>query len=137
MPGLIRAQKITNQGAKRWRLKVRSYREKTLHFTWINEAGSISVNKKYARLYLFCKKNTILGFAGDMRTSSIVEIRMLKMLLILVFALGILLPIEGSLSPLEEEDNVLHIGAIFPMMGEGGWQGGQVSFFLIIIVTFY
>lgn len=24
------------------------------------------------------------------------------------------------------DDNVLHIGGIFPIGGEGGWQGGQV-----------
>jgi len=26
---------------------------------------------------------------------------------------------------LQEEDNVLHIGGIFPIGGKGGWQGGQ------------
>lgn len=26
----------------------------------------------------------------------------------------------------EPDDNVLHIGGIFPIAGEGGWQGGQV-----------
>jgi hypothetical protein len=26
------------------------------------------------------------------------------------------------------DDNVLHIGGIFPIGGKGGWQGGQVSF---------
>lgn len=31
----------------------------------------------------------------------------------------------GSLPP--QEDNILHIGGIFPIGGEGGWQGGQVS----------
>ncbi|XP_076233391.1 gamma-aminobutyric acid type B receptor subunit 1 isoform X1 [Calliopsis andreniformis] len=31
---------------------------------------------------------------------------------------------EGSLPP-DEADNVLHIGGIFPIAGEGGWQGGQ------------
>lgn len=25
----------------------------------------------------------------------------------------------------ENDDNVLHIGGIFPIGGEGGWQGGQ------------
>lgn len=25
----------------------------------------------------------------------------------------------------EDEENVLHIGGIFPIAGEGGWQGGQ------------
>lgn len=51
------------------------------------------------------------------------------MLLILVFALVTTLSIKGSLLPLDEEDNVLHIGAIFPIAGEGGWQGGQVIYF--------
>jgi hypothetical protein len=27
----------------------------------------------------------------------------------------------------DREDNVLHIGGIFPIAGEGGWQGGQVT----------
>jgi hypothetical protein len=26
-----------------------------------------------------------------------------------------------------DDDNVLHIGGIFPIGGKGGWQGGQVS----------
>lgn len=34
--------------------------------------------------------------------------------------------IEGS-STSDDADNVLHIGGIFPIAGEGGWQGGQVS----------
>jgi hypothetical protein len=25
-----------------------------------------------------------------------------------------------------DDDNVLHIGGIFPIGGKGGWQGGQV-----------
>lgn len=29
------------------------------------------------------------------------------------------------LSLVDPEDNVLHIGGIFPIGGEGGWQGGQ------------
>ncbi|KAF3426656.1 hypothetical protein E2986_12436 [Frieseomelitta varia] len=33
-------------------------------------------------------------------------------------------PIGGSLPP-DDADNVLHIGGIFPIAGEGGWQGGQ------------
>lgn len=33
---------------------------------------------------------------------------------------------EASLPP-EDEENVLHIGGIFPIAGEGGWQGGQVG----------
>lgn len=39
--------------------------------------------------------------------------------------LSIALPIYGVLPP--SDDNVLHIGGIFPIAGEGGWQGGQVS----------
>jgi len=34
---------------------------------------------------------------------------------------------EASLPPEDEEENVLHIGGIFPVAGEGGWQGGQVK----------
>jgi len=26
---------------------------------------------------------------------------------------------------IQEDDNVLHIGGIFPIGGKGGWQGGQ------------
>lgn len=26
---------------------------------------------------------------------------------------------------LQDDDNVLHIGGIFPIGGKGGWQGGQ------------
>ena len=48
---------------------------------------------------------------------------MLWLLGILFIALGI----EGSLPP-PSDDNVLHIGGIFPIAGEGGWQGGQVSY---------
>lgn len=33
---------------------------------------------------------------------------------------------EASLPPEDEDENVLHIGGIFPIGGEGGWQGGQV-----------
>lgn len=39
---------------------------------------------------------------------------------------AIALPIYGSIP--ESDDNVLHIGGIFPIAGEGGWQGGQVRF---------
>ncbi|XP_015522970.1 gamma-aminobutyric acid type B receptor subunit 1 isoform X1 [Neodiprion pinetum] len=43
---------------------------------------------------------------------------------ILFIAVTTLIPIvvRGLLPP---EDNVLHIGGIFPIAGEGGWQGGQ------------
>ena len=33
----------------------------------------------------------------------------------------------------DDDDDVLHIGGIFPIGGEGGWQGGQVSFNLMIV----
>lgn len=33
---------------------------------------------------------------------------------------------DSILPPEDEVDNVLHIGGIFPIAGEGGWQGGQV-----------
>ncbi|XP_078044980.1 gamma-aminobutyric acid type B receptor subunit 1 isoform X1 [Augochlora pura] len=46
---------------------------------------------------------------------------MLELLVIVLAATSV---VEGSLPP-EEEDNVLHIGGIFPIAGEGGWQGGQ------------
>ncbi|XP_076381536.1 gamma-aminobutyric acid type B receptor subunit 1 isoform X2 [Megalopta genalis] len=46
------------------------------------------------------------------------------MLELLVIVLASTSVVEGSLPP-EEEDNVLHIGGIFPIAGEGGWQGGQ------------
>lgn len=32
---------------------------------------------------------------------------------------------EASAARIEQEDEVLHIGGIFPINGEGGWQGGQ------------
>lgn len=32
------------------------------------------------------------------------------------------------------DDNVLHIGGIFPIGGKGGWQGGQVSFHFDVIL---
>lgn len=48
---------------------------------------------------------------------------MLKLLTIIVTWTAV---IEGSLPP-DDGDNVLHIGGIFPIAGEGGWQGGQVS----------
>lgn len=41
--------------------------------------------------------------------------------------------VKASLPP---DDNVLHIGGIFPIAGEGGWQGGQVyNFSKYSIVT--
>ncbi|XP_076280332.1 gamma-aminobutyric acid type B receptor subunit 1 isoform X3 [Lasioglossum baleicum] len=48
------------------------------------------------------------------------------MLELLVIVLASTSVIEGSLPPDDEDnDNVLHIGGIFPIAGEGGWQGGQ------------
>ncbi|XP_076674724.1 gamma-aminobutyric acid type B receptor subunit 1 isoform X2 [Andrena cerasifolii] len=43
---------------------------------------------------------------------------------LLIIILTCSVAIEGSLPP-DEVDNVLHIGGIFPIAGEGGWQGGQ------------
>ena len=44
----------------------------------------------------------------------------------LIILLTLTKAIGGSLPP-DDADNVLHIGGIFPIAGEGGWQGGQVS----------
>lgn len=52
---------------------------------------------------------------------------MYKMLLILIYILVTILPSKGTLISFDDDDNVLHIGAIFPIAGEGGWQGGQVT----------
>ncbi|CAK9821809.1 Gamma-aminobutyric acid type B receptor subunit 1 [Anthophora retusa] len=46
---------------------------------------------------------------------------MLELLIILISTGGIV----GSSSSSNDGDNVLHIGGIFPIGGEGGWQGGQ------------
>ncbi|KOC66008.1 Gamma-aminobutyric acid type B receptor subunit 1 [Habropoda laboriosa] len=43
-------------------------------------------------------------------------------LLIILISTG---AIVGSSSSSNDADNVLHIGGIFPINGEGGWQGGQ------------
>jgi len=48
------------------------------------------------------------------------------MLLGLIVILMAALWTEALLPPEDEEENVLHIGGIFPVAGEGGWQGGQV-----------
>lgn len=45
----------------------------------------------------------------------------------LTIGLCFLMIIKASLPPEDDEDNVLHIGAIFPIGGKGGWQGGQVN----------
>lgn len=39
---------------------------------------------------------------------------------VIVFVLLIDVPFT-----IQEDDNVLHIGGIFPIGGKGGWQGGQ------------
>lgn len=51
-----------------------------------------------------------------------------------VFGSLLLLGALLLLAAANKEDNVLHIGGIFPIMGEGGWQGGQVSdcFFMCV-----
>ncbi|XP_066588342.1 gamma-aminobutyric acid type B receptor subunit 1 isoform X3 [Prorops nasuta] len=46
-------------------------------------------------------------------------------MLALIVLLMLVCSLEGSLPPEDEDDNVLHIGGIFPIAGEGGWQGGQ------------
>lgn len=35
------------------------------------------------------------------------------------------------------DDNVLHIGGIFPIGGKGGWQGGQVCENVFVLASFY
>ncbi|KAK2584146.1 hypothetical protein KPH14_006578 [Odynerus spinipes] len=47
------------------------------------------------------------------------------MLALIVIVLTVARTIVASLPPPDENDNVLHIGGIFPIAGEGGWQGGQ------------
>lgn len=44
----------------------------------------------------------------------------------LTVAVSLFLSIAGVLA--KEDDDVLHIGGIFPIGGQGGWQGGQVRF---------
>ncbi|KYM82550.1 Gamma-aminobutyric acid type B receptor subunit 1 [Atta colombica] len=51
--------------------------------------------------------------------------RQCAMLLGLIVILMAALWTEALLPPEDEEENVLHIGGIFPVAGEGGWQGGQ------------
>ncbi|KYN12540.1 Gamma-aminobutyric acid type B receptor subunit 1 [Trachymyrmex cornetzi] len=51
--------------------------------------------------------------------------RQCAMLLGLIVLLMAALWTEALLPPEDEEENVLHIGGIFPVAGEGGWQGGQ------------
>ncbi|XP_017882478.1 gamma-aminobutyric acid type B receptor subunit 1 isoform X1 [Ceratina calcarata] len=46
------------------------------------------------------------------------------MIELLIFATLAINGIGSSLPP-DDDDNVLHIGGIFPIAGEGGWQGGQ------------
>ncbi|XP_047352162.1 gamma-aminobutyric acid type B receptor subunit 1 isoform X2 [Vespa velutina] len=47
------------------------------------------------------------------------------MLILIISILTIARTIVASLPPSDENDNILHIGGIFPIEGEGGWQGGQ------------
>nr|XP_050850762.1 gamma-aminobutyric acid type B receptor subunit 1 isoform X2 [Vespula vulgaris] len=47
------------------------------------------------------------------------------MLILMITILTVARTIIASLPPSDENDNVLHIGGIFPINGEGGWQGGQ------------
>ncbi|KAK0159683.1 hypothetical protein PV327_010775 [Microctonus hyperodae] len=47
----------------------------------------------------------------------------MKLLLQFIVSTLIIPIIYGSLPP--SDDNILHIGGIFPIGGEGGWQGGQ------------
>lgn len=49
------------------------------------------------------------------------------MSILIIAILTVTRTIVASLPPSDENDNVLHIGGIFPIEGEGGWQGGQVS----------
>lgn len=46
-------------------------------------------------------------------------------MLALIVRLSVISMVCGSLA--QTEDNYLHIGGIFPIGGEGGWQGGQVN----------
>ncbi|XP_046818172.1 gamma-aminobutyric acid type B receptor subunit 1 isoform X2 [Vespa crabro] len=47
------------------------------------------------------------------------------MLILIISILTVARTIVASLPPSDENDNILHIGGIFPIEGEGGWQGGQ------------
>ncbi|XP_043491897.1 gamma-aminobutyric acid type B receptor subunit 1 isoform X1 [Polistes fuscatus] len=47
------------------------------------------------------------------------------MLVLIISVLMLARTVIGSLPPPDENDNVLHIGGIFPINGKGGWQGGQ------------
>lgn len=48
----------------------------------------------------------------------------LKIKAVVCFSLVVLLPVSCVIE--NSDDNVLHIGGIFPIAGKGGWQGGQV-----------
>jgi len=41
------------------------------------------------------------------------------------FAVIVLVLLTDVPFSIQEDDNVLHIGGIFPIGGKGGWQGGQ------------
>ncbi|XP_015186034.1 PREDICTED: gamma-aminobutyric acid type B receptor subunit 1 isoform X2 [Polistes dominula] len=47
------------------------------------------------------------------------------MLVLIISVLILTNTFIDSLEPPDENDNVLHIGGIFPINGKGGWQGGQ------------
>lgn len=39
---------------------------------------------------------------------------------------------EICFAVVDDDDNVLHIGGIFPIGGKGGWQGGQVIYIFLL-----
>lgn len=49
---------------------------------------------------------------------------------VILLQLLVVLDLPYGWASLSLEDNVLHIGGIFPIEGEGGWQGGQVTLYL-------
>lgn len=79
------------------------------------------------------------GFSERVRESNIAGgmasdlLRQCTMLGLIVILMAVPWTTEASLPPEDEEENVLHIGGIFPIAGEGGWQGGQVR----VIISFY
>jgi len=76
-------------------------------------------------VYGFRARVRVQNAAGGMASGSL---RRCAMFLGLIVILMLAAPwTEASLPPEDEEENVLHIGGIFPIAGEGGWQGGQVS----------
>lgn len=55
----------------------------------------------------------------------------------LILLLVRLLHLANAAAVIENDDNVLHIGGIFPIGGEGGWQGGQVSIAICLCYILY